>query len=107
MVTDAMNRQTKETNGHPAAPLTAMDDAITGCFRADAAAQTPVPSAERRTKTALALRLIGIAALTICAGCPDCHDMASHRNQPSTMLRFSPAAKRADVQDDADRESGP
>jgi len=54
--------------------------------------RSPTPSTERRTETAPAPRLIGIAALMIYAGCPDRHDMASHRDQPSTMLRFGPAA---------------
>lgn len=38
-----MNRQIKETNGYPAALPTVTDDAITGCFRADAAAQITNP----------------------------------------------------------------
>jgi hypothetical protein len=43
MVSDAMNRQTKETNGYLAALPTVTNDAITGCFRADAAAQITNP----------------------------------------------------------------
>ncbi|MDE1172728.1 MAG: hypothetical protein PW790_03455 [Parvibaculaceae bacterium] len=43
MVTDAIDWQTKETNGQSAAPLTATDDAITGFFRTDIAVQIAKP----------------------------------------------------------------
>ena len=50
MVTDAMNRQAKETNGLPAAPYTATDDAITGCFRTDINVQITNPVNGKKNK---------------------------------------------------------
>jgi hypothetical protein len=88
MVTDAMNRQTKETNGYLATPLTVTDDAIASGFRTDSATQTPDSSAERRTETAPILCPICIAALKICAGFPGRHDGTNHRDhQGGTAFR--------------------
>jgi hypothetical protein len=83
-------------------PRTTPSPAVSGPI---STSRSPTPSTERRTKTAPALRLIGIAAMKICAGCPSRHDGTNNRDHQGGTA-FRPRGKRADLQNDADGKSG-